>query len=80
MIAQMKAYPVAAMVETFEGLMQQFSNQGGADFTQQGRSEQEQPAGKIPGYDNMSFTQRRVAQTAEMLKANPSMANRARQK
>jgi hypothetical protein len=67
-------------VKTFEGLMQQFSSQGGADFSQSGRSQQEAQPGKIAGFENMSFTQRRAAQTAEMLKANPEMANRARQK
>jgi hypothetical protein len=60
--AQMRNYPVAAMVEGFEQIMQAFSHQGGADFTQQGRSEQEVPTGKIAGYENMSFTQKRVAQ------------------
>jgi hypothetical protein len=78
--AQLRNFPVASMVEGFEEIMQQFSRQGGADFTQQGRSEPERPTGKIPGYENMSFTQRRVAQTAEMLRSNPAMANRAREK
>jgi hypothetical protein len=79
-VSQMRAYPVAAMVETFETLMRDFSNQGGADFTQHGRSEQERPTGKIAGYENMTFAQKRAAQTAEMLRNNPAMASRAGQK
>jgi hypothetical protein len=69
MVAQLRAYPVASMVEAFEGLMQQFSNQGGADFDQRGRSEQEQPTGKIAGYENMSFAQKRVAQMGQQFGA-----------
>ena len=60
--AQLRNFPVASMVEGFEEIMGQFSRQGGADFDQRGRSEQERPSGKIPGYENMSFTQKRVAQ------------------
>jgi hypothetical protein len=69
LVAQMRNYPVAAMVETFEGLMKQFSDQNGAQFDQRGRSEQEQPTGKIAGYDNMSFTQKRVAQMGQQFGA-----------
>jgi len=60
-IATLKAYPVAAHVEMFESLMRSFSSQGGAAVTQGGREGQED-AGKIPGYENMSFVQKRAAQ------------------
>jgi hypothetical protein len=60
-IASLKAYPVAKNVEMFERLIRAFSSQGGSAFNQSHR-EQEQPRGEIPGYDNMSFAQRRAAQ------------------
>jgi hypothetical protein len=63
MAAQLRNYPVAGMVEMFEGLMKQFSGQGGADFTQSGRHEPDN-TGKVPGYETMSFIQRRAAQDA----------------
>jgi hypothetical protein len=52
--------PVAGTVQAFENLMRKFSSQGGAAFSQQHRTQPE--AGKIPGYENMSFEQRRLAQ------------------
>jgi hypothetical protein len=52
--------PVAGTVQAFERMMQKFSSQGGAGFSQQHRSQPE--AGKIPGYEGMSFEQRRYAQ------------------
>jgi hypothetical protein len=64
MVAQLKNFPVAGMVEMFEGLMRQFSNQGGADYSQSGRQQQE-TGGKIPGYENMNFVQKRAAQDAQ---------------
>ena len=76
--AQIRNFPVASMVEGFEEIMRQFCRQGGADFTQQGRSEQERPSGKIPGYENMSFTQRRVAQMTSHPGPRPAKANRAK--
>lgn len=48
-------------VEAFEGIINQFSRQGGTQFSQAHR-EGEPPSGEIPGYDQMSFTQRRAAQ------------------
>jgi hypothetical protein len=48
-------------VEAFEGIMNRFSRQGGTPYSQAHR-EQEPPAGKIPGYDKMTFEQRRAAQ------------------
>jgi len=61
MIATLKQYPVAANVEALESVMRLFSSQGGSSVTGSGR-EAETEQGKIPGYDNMSFTQRRAAQ------------------
>lgn len=60
-IAQLKAYPHAGMIEMFEGLISRFSNQGGVGFSQSHRNN-EQPEGRIAGYEGMSFAQRRVAQ------------------
>ena len=48
-------------VEGFEKIINQFSRQGGTQFSQAHR-EGEPPAGKIPGYENMSFEQKRAAQ------------------
>jgi hypothetical protein len=80
LVAQMRAYPVAAMVETFEGLMKQFSDQNGAQFDQRGRSVEEPKRSSIPEFTGNNFVQVRTAQTAEMLRNNPAMANRAGQK
>jgi hypothetical protein len=63
MAAQLRSYPVATMIEMFEGIMRSFSGQGGADYTQSGR-QQEDNTGRIPGYENMNFNQRRAAQDA----------------
>jgi hypothetical protein len=62
-VAQLKNFPVAGMVEMFEQLARNASNQGGAEYSQSGR-QQEEPSGKIPGYENMSFAQKRAAQDA----------------
>lgn len=64
MIATLKQFPIAANVEALEGIIRAFSAQGGTNFTQGGR-ETETQAGKIPGYETMSFTQRRAAQMNE---------------
>jgi hypothetical protein len=63
MAAQLRSYPVAVMVEMYEDLIRQFSGQGGADFRQDGRQQQDNTGG-IPGYENMNFSQRRAAQDA----------------
>jgi hypothetical protein len=63
MAAQLRNFPVASMVEMFEGIMRSFSGQGGAEFRQDGR-QQEDNTGKIAGYDQMTFMQRRAAQEA----------------
>ena len=65
LIGMLKKYPVAANVEALEGLMSVFSNQGAATFDQRGREAQNEP-GKIPGYETMSFEQRRFAQDQRM--------------
>jgi hypothetical protein len=54
----------AKHVEAFEKIINQFSRQGGTPFSQSHR-EGEPPAGKIPGYANMTFEQRRAAQMAQ---------------
>jgi hypothetical protein len=51
----------AKHVEAFESIINQFSRQGGAPFSQAHR-EGEPPKGTIPGYDKMNFEQRRHAQ------------------
>ena len=51
----------AKHVEAFESIINKFSRQGGTQFSQAHR-EGEPPAGKIPGYENMSFEQKRAAQ------------------
>jgi len=60
-VAQLKNFPVAGMVEMFEQLARNSSSQGGADYSQSGR-QHEEPSGKIPGFENMSFAQKRAAQ------------------
>jgi hypothetical protein len=66
LISTLKQFPVAANVEAMEAVMRAFSSQGGATFTQSGR-EGAEDAGKIPGFENMTFTQRRVAQMNQQL-------------
>jgi hypothetical protein len=61
LVSTLKQYPVAANVEALESVMRLFSSQGGSSVTQSGR-EHETDQGKIPGYENMTFTQRRAAQ------------------
>jgi hypothetical protein len=61
LIATLKQFPVAANVEALEGIIRAFSSQGGTNFTQSGRDQPDE-GGKIPGYENMSFTQKRIAQ------------------
>lgn len=61
MIATLKQYPVAANVEALEGIIRAFSAQGGTSFTQSHRENADDP-GKIPGFENMSFAQQRLAQ------------------
>jgi hypothetical protein len=53
----------AGTVTALEKLMSRFSNQGGGAFSQAHRVAPD-PAGTIPGYDQMTFVQRRAAQDA----------------
>jgi hypothetical protein len=56
-----RRYPSSNFVTAFEKVMRQMSDQGGAAFNQSGRSEQANP-GTIPGYENMTYLERRAAQ------------------
>jgi hypothetical protein len=60
-VGQLRNFPVAAMVEGFEEIIRGASNQGGADFSQSGRQQQE-PAPKVPAFDGTNFGQVRAAQ------------------
>jgi hypothetical protein len=60
MMTALKQYPMVETVEALETIIRKFSSQGGADFDQRHRAEQDR--GEIPGYDNMSFEQRRMHQ------------------
>jgi hypothetical protein len=60
-VAQLKNFPVAGMVEMFEHLARNASSQGGADYSQSGR-QQEDNTGKIQNYENLSYAQKRAAQ------------------
>ena len=51
-------------VEAWEAVVNKFSRQGGTPFSQ-GHREQEPPKGTIPGYDKMTFEQRRAAQMSQ---------------
>jgi hypothetical protein len=62
-VGQMRNYPVAAMVEGFEDIIRGSSNQGGVDFSQSGRQQQE-PAPQVPAFDGSNFGQVRAAQDA----------------
>lgn len=57
----LKHAPLASTVEGVEHLMQQFSSQGGGSYGA-GKRDPGVPDGKIPGYDGMTFEQRRHAQ------------------
>lgn len=57
----MKLAPVAGTVIAFEKIMQRFQSQGVTPFSQAHRADAPD-AGKIPGYEKMSFEQRRHAQ------------------
>jgi hypothetical protein len=76
LVAQMKNYPVAAMVESFEAIIRQFSNQGGADFSQSGRQQQEQQS-KVPAFTGSNFGEVRAAQDA-LHSARPQTPARVR--
>lgn len=67
-VAQLKNFPVAAYVEAFEEIARQFSHQGGAGYSQSGRTDPE-PAPTIPAFDGTNFTQVRAAQDAARQKS-----------
>jgi hypothetical protein len=70
--------PAAPMVKAMEALMRQFSNQGDTAYSPQHR-EVEDTSGKIPGYENMSFVERRVHQMALMQQRQPPGGRRGGQ-
>jgi hypothetical protein len=72
----LRQFPSAPIVKATENLMRVFSNQGGADFSQQHRAGEEDRSGRIAGYENMSFTQRRATQMAERMRNDPSYGRR----
>ena len=55
----------AQQVIELENFMTRQTTQGGAAFSQSHRVPPESPA-KIPGYENMSFEQRRLAQDQQL--------------
>ena len=73
----LRQFPSAAIVKTMENLMRAFSSQGGTDFSQSHRTEEEQ-GGKIPGYENMNFVQRRVHQMINLPPDRGGPARRGR--
>jgi hypothetical protein len=60
----LRRYRSAPIVKAMEALIRQFSNQGGADFSQSHRENMPEE-GKIPGYEKMSFQQIRAAQMSQ---------------
>lgn len=60
LIRALEMAPVAGTVVAFENLMKKFTSQGGANFSQSHRATEDEA--KIPGYDTMSFEQKRNAQ------------------
>lgn len=54
--------PTASTVEALETIIQKFTSQGGAAFNRSGTEQGDPTATKIPGYEKMSFEQRRHAQ------------------
>ena len=49
-------------VRAFEKVIERAMSQGGTQFDNRGREQQQEQAGKIPGYEKMSFEQKRAAQ------------------
>ena len=49
-------------VRAFEKVIERAMSQGGTQFDNRGREQQQDQAGKIPGYEKMSFEQKRAAQ------------------
>jgi hypothetical protein len=61
MVRVLQMCPVADTIVAFESLMQRFQTQGAGAYTPTGRRV-ETPSGQIPGYETMTFEQRRAAQ------------------
>jgi hypothetical protein len=72
----LRQYPAAHIVRAMEGVIRAFSNQGGVDYSQSHRAAQEEQAGRIAGYDNMSFAQRRAAQMQQQFGRGPQKSER----
>ena len=64
LISTLKEYPIVSTVEALESVVRLFSSQGGGSFSQSHRAAEED-TGKIPGYDQMSFAQKRAAQMSQ---------------
>ena len=62
-VSQLKVYPVASMVEAFEGIMREFSNQGSAPYSGNNRADPD-PTPQVPTFDGKNFFQVRAAQDA----------------
>jgi hypothetical protein len=58
--------------------MRRMSSQGFADYSCAHRETNTQEAGKIPGYSEMNFAQRRATQISERLKTDPNFARGSR--
>lgn len=72
------AYPAAPLVEDHEEIMLQFANRGADTSSQSHRETQANQDGKIAGFSEMNFQQRRVAQMAERAKNDPNYATGGR--
>lgn len=62
MVRVLEQAPVAATVEAFEIVMQKAQSQGAGPFNGGGRTNTDPNAGNIPGYEKMTYEQRRFAQ------------------
>lgn len=65
----LKMAPRADTVEFFEAVMQKFTSQGASSFSRSGQTNTDANGGKIPGYEKMSFEQRRQAQDQQRQRA-----------
>lgn len=62
MVQILQMAPRADTIEALETIIQKVSTQGAANFSAGGRTNPDANAGKIPGYENMTFEQRRFEQ------------------
>jgi hypothetical protein len=70
-------FPSAPVVRSLETVIKRYSSQGGADYSGQHRESADAEAGKIPGYENMSFAQVRARQMVERMR-DPNYARGVR--